>query len=58
MNTSEILDDVNEEQNAITKKKRNKRNKKKKKRTGEEGLKLTESENQNKDVQDAVNIED
>ena len=46
LNTSDILDDVNEDLNPIAKKKRNKRNKKKKKKTGEEGLKETEIENQ------------
>ncbi len=44
LNTSDILDDVNEDSNPVTKKKKNKRNKKKKKKTGEEGLKETEIE--------------
>jgi hypothetical protein len=48
LNTSDILDDVNEDLNPIAKKKRNKRNKKKKKKTGEEGLKETEIENQSR----------
>jgi hypothetical protein len=46
LNTSDILDDVNEDSNPVTKKKKNKRNKKKKKKTGEEGLKETEIEAQ------------
>lgn len=46
LNTSDILDDVNEDSNPIAKKKRNKRNKKKKKKTGEEGFKETEIETQ------------